>query len=124
MILGYGGSVMNMHYCQGGKNKKNTVHLQLWGEINLAYARLQNTEKKLTVGVIAQSRVKKNAGLVLRLPSHVDSKVQVFNPLPHLHLGAGIIQTCEVKNKSFHNYWKSGHLCSHLAATTMVLCAA
>lgn len=80
--------------------------------------------EKLTVGVIAQSRVKKNAGLILRRPSHVDSKVQVFNPLPHLHLGAGIIQTYEVKNKSFSNDWKSGQLCFHLAATTMVLCAA
>lgn len=30
------GGVMIMHYCQGGKKQKNTVHLQLWGEINLA----------------------------------------------------------------------------------------
>lgn len=49
----------------------------------------------LTVRVITQSRVKKDAGLLLGLLGHVNSHVQVLDPLPHLHFGAEItnIQT-------------------------------
>lgn len=54
-------------------------------------ANLTKCQRKcfLTVGVIAQSRVEEDAGLLLGLLGHVDGHVQVLDPLPHLHLGAG-----------------------------------
>lgn len=43
--------------------------------------------------MIAQSWVEEDAGLLLGLLGHVDGHVQVLDPLPHLHLGAGTTKT-------------------------------
>lgn len=43
--------------------------------------------------MIAQSWVEEDAGLLLGLLGHVDGHVQVLDPLPHLHLGAGATKT-------------------------------
>lgn len=45
----------------------------------------------LTVGVIAESSIEEDAGFLLRLLGHVDSQVQILNPLPHLHFRAETI---------------------------------
>lgn len=44
--------------------------------------------KALTVGVVAESSIREDAGFLLRLLGHVDGQVQVLNPLPHLHFRA------------------------------------
>lgn len=49
--------------------------------------------KALTVGVIAKSRVKEDAGFLLGLLGHFDCQVQILNPLPHLHFRAETINT-------------------------------
>lgn len=66
----------------------------LWGSrTDSILCELQRSTESLTVGVIAESRVKEDAGLLLRLLGYVNSHVQVLNPLPHLHLRAEIPNT-------------------------------
>lgn len=59
--------------------------------------------------MIAQSWVEEDAGLLLGLLGHVDGHVQVLDPLPHLHLGAGT-----TKNRQ---YGKIKHLGSVFGAS-------
>lgn len=91
-------TIITVHYCQWGKkNKKNKQkqgkHSPPSAVGGNESARLDHNSFKLTVGVITQSGIQKDTGLVLRRPNHVDSNVQVLNPLPHLHLGAEITHT-------------------------------
>lgn len=47
----------------------------------------------LTVGVIAESSVQEDAGLLLGLLGQVNSQVQILDPLPHLHFRAEVTNT-------------------------------
>lgn len=52
-------------------------------------SRSHDSSLSLTIGVIGEASVQKDAaGLLLRLLGQVDSHVEVLDPLAHLHFGA------------------------------------